>query len=139
MSNASMNCSRFAASVRAERERVRAVEAEERVDAAVVQEAEAAHLIALVAVVAGRKNGTAGIPNMPTFWYRLRRCGILNSCGSPSIDDSPCRAEEAGAGSSTWQPLQLRDAVRDRPEEDVAARLLRGVSESSSARIGFGG
>jgi hypothetical protein len=24
---------------------------------------------------------------MPTFWYRLRRCGILNFWGSPSVDD----------------------------------------------------
>ena len=56
-------------------------EAEDRVDAAVVQEAEAADLIALVAVVAGvRGTAIAGMPNMPTFWYMFRRCGTLKIC-----------------------------------------------------------
>ena len=48
----------------------RVEEAMERVDAAVVQEAEAAHLVAEVAVVAGVDGhpDAAAMPNMPTFW-----------------------------------------------------------------------
>ena len=44
-----------------------AEEAEDGVDAAVVQEAEAAHLVARCGRCR-RWDGTAGMPNMPTFW-----------------------------------------------------------------------
>ena len=43
------------------------MEAEERVDAAVVQEAEAAHLVAGEPVVAVAEVATRRSPNMPTF------------------------------------------------------------------------
>ena len=36
------------------------------------------------------------IPNMPTFWYRLRRCGTLKICGLVLERVPPVGAEEAG-------------------------------------------
>ena len=34
---------------------------------------------------------------MPTFWYRLRRCGILKICGSKSKVERPLVPKKPGA------------------------------------------
>src|SRR5262245_11806571 len=35
----------------------------------------------------GKKNGVSGKPNLPTFWYRFRRCGVLTLIGVPTSAD----------------------------------------------------
>ena len=98
VSEASMNCSRFAASVAPERERVGAVEAEERVDAAVVEEAEAAHLIALVAVVAGAEERDRRHPEHADLLVQVPQVRDLELLGLALDRRLAGRPEEAGRG-----------------------------------------
>ena len=65
------------------------------------------------------------MPNMPTFWYTLRRCGILKTCGSSSKLEKPSVPKKPCAGSSTWQPLQVwKTSDGMRLDEEVAPGLL---------------
>jgi hypothetical protein len=80
----------------------RVVEAEERVEAAVVEEADAANLVtqvrARVAATSGFTNAMFAMPNIPTFWYMFRRCGIFTSCVSFSNEVSPSEPKKPAAG-----------------------------------------
>ena len=54
------------------------------------------------------------MPNMPTFWYRLRRCGILKICGSisklenPSLPKNPLRRIERVAAVACLEDVRRR-------------------------------
>ena len=59
---------------------------------------------------------SAGMPNMPTFWYALRVCATLNdwvsfsNVAKPSLPKKPC------ARFSVWQPLQLNTVSLTAPK-----------------------
>jgi hypothetical protein len=54
------------------------------------------------------KKFTAGMPNMPTLVYVLRRCGILKIWSMPSKLALVLVPNCPSAGSSAWQPLQAK-------------------------------
>ena len=93
----------------------RVQEVEDGGDAAVVQEAEAAHLVALMLAARGRDVderhvGHAEHADLLVGVPQVRDLELLRSrsrrSSRPSVPKKPC------AGSSAWQPLQVGDARR---------------------------
>ncbi len=86
------------------------------------------------------KNGEYGMPYMPTFWYRFRRCGILKSCTSLSKLENPSVPKNPCVGLRRWHPLQVwKVSIGLRLKKTSSPRASLALSESSSARSGFGG
>jgi hypothetical protein len=106
-----------------EAERAGAEEAEQRIDAAVVQVPEA-RICGPWWLKSPESSGENGMPNIPTFWYAFRRCGILNSCVSPSMDELPLPPKKPFVGLSVWQPLQFRMTSVTRPLVEIESCLL---------------
>ena len=103
-------------------------------------------------------NGSKGaklfsaMPNMPTFWYMLRRWGTLKRCsGSGSTTENPLVPKKPGAatpyealpcGSRVWHCVQVKSPASIWRVLDVnmsRPACWSGVNELSRVRIGLGG
>jgi len=84
-----------------------AVEAEERVDAAVVQEAESAHLGAEARRIAVAEEGHLRHAEHADLLIGVAQVGDLELLRLAFDRHEAVRTEEAGTGLSTWQPLQF--------------------------------
>ena len=73
------------------------------------------------------------MPNIPTFSYRFRRCGVLKRWVSPALDICASEPKNPLLGSSLWQNEQPKVVNRPCPLCSSERREL------SSFRIGFGG
>ena len=120
-------------------EHVRPVEAEGRVDAAVVQEPEAAHLRALVAVVPRAASPDRRHAEHADLLVEVPQVRSLNIWVSASKVVKPSVPKWPFAGSSTWHPLQSKTVSVMGPLNWVRPATAAPTSWLSSGRFGFGG
>src|SRR5581483_10778282 len=94
-------------------------------------------------------NDSAGVPNMPTFVYRFRRCATFTVCVSPSKLPFVLVPNRPWPGFSVWQPLQVkplgwpmsneRPSERRGPLKKLAPAAWSALSVLCRSRTGFGG
>src|SRR5262249_18104495 len=116
-------------------------EAEERVDATVVQEAEPPHLIALIAVVTGAEEGHRRHPEHADLLVGVAKVRDLELLRLALDRRATVGGVEGGGSVEHVAPGAILDAVRDRPEVEVVPRLLvraEGIVEAADRvrRIG---